>query len=157
MLDRPRLLFVCLGNICRSPVAEGIVRARAEARGLDIEVASAGTGAWHIGKGADRRIIAAAAARGYDLRSHRARQADIGDFYVYDRIFAMDESNYADLSDLRPADGTATLEMFLARTGGGDVPDPYYGGDRGFTEVIDMVERAADVLLAEISGEDAHG
>lgn len=151
-MNPPRLLFVCLGNICRSPVAEGVMRDRAAARAVEIEVASAGTGGWHVGKGADRRMVAAAAGRGYDLTPHRARQADVGDFYIYDHIYAMDESNFADLKDLAPRDGSATLEMFLSRTGGGDVPDPYYGGADGFQHVIDLVEKAVDAILDDISG-----
>ena len=148
-----RLLFVCLGNICRSPVAEGVMRVRAEARGLAVEVASAGTGGWHVGNPADRRMIAAAARRGYDLSSHRARQADTGDFYVYDHLFAMDESNFADLEEIRPPDATAELKMFLERIGGGEVPDPYYGGLEGFDHVIDLAERASDAILDELMGQ----
>ena len=150
-MKTPRLLFVCLGNICRSPVAEGVLRARAEARGIAVEVESAGTGGWHVGKGADQRMVSAAHLRGYDLGGHRARQADTGDFYVYDHIFAMDESNLADLEDIRPPDGTASLELFLSRTGGGDVPDPYYGGAEGFSHVIDLVEEAADRILDDLA------
>ncbi|WP_370335462.1 low molecular weight protein-tyrosine-phosphatase [Parvularcula marina] len=150
MSKAPRLFFVCLGNICRSPVAEGVMRARAKARGIQVEVASAGTGGWHVGGAADKRMTAAAALRGYDLSAHRAQQADTGDFYVHDMIFAMDSSNHADLLDIRPPDATANLQMFLARTGGGDVPDPYYGGPEGFDHVIDLVEEAVDAILNDI-------
>ena len=156
MTKHRKILLVCLGNICRSPVAEGVLRAKAEARGLPVEVESAGTGAWHVGKGADSRMVSAAAGRGYDLRAHRARQADMGDFYIFDHIFAMDESNLADLKDLQPADGSASLEMFLARTGRGEVPDPYYGGADGFQHVIDLVEEASDVILNDLFPERGH-
>ncbi|MEM9234358.1 MAG: low molecular weight protein-tyrosine-phosphatase [Pseudomonadota bacterium] len=156
MSNHPRLLFVCLGNICRSPVAEGIMRTRARARNISVEVDSAGTGGWHVGNPADARMEAAAAQRGYDLSDLRARQADPGDFYVFDHIYAMDRSNYADLEDIRPHDATASLRMFLGLTGGGDVPDPYYGGADGFDHVIDLVERAVDAILDDLSGKPSN-
>ena len=147
-----RVLFVCLGNICRSPAAEAVFRAKARAAGLAAECDSAGTGRWHAGKKPDARMIAAAKARGYDLRKLRARQVDTGDFYVFDLICPMDASNAADLGDLRPPDATARVAPFLSFGVGGDVPDPYHGGPRGFETVLDMVEHASDGLVAAIRG-----
>jgi protein-tyrosine phosphatase len=153
--DRPpRILFVCLGNICRSPAAEGVFRARAATAGLDCEIDSAGTGAWHAGKPPDPRMIHAAAARGIDISGQRARQVDTGDFYVYDMILAMDASNLADLREMAPADAEATVGAFLDFAEGGDVPDPYYGGADGFGHVLDLIERAADGLVARLKADD---
>ena len=145
-----RVLFVCLGNICRSPAAEAVFRAKAEAAGLDAGCDSAGTGPWHAGKKPDARMIRAAKARGYDLKGLRARQVDTGDFYVFDLICPMDETNAADLADIRPSDATARVVSFLSYGVGGAVPDPYHGGQRGFETVLDMVEHAADGLVAAI-------
>ena len=145
------ILFVCLGNICRSPTAEGVFRARAGQRGLleGLDVDSAGTGDWHIGKSPDRRACEAARERGYDLSALRARQVTVEDFYRFDLILAMDHANLADLKALQPDDGTAQLSLFLSFAGraGEAVPDPYYGGDDGFAEVLDMAEEACDGLL----------
>ncbi|MEL6862058.1 MAG: low molecular weight protein-tyrosine-phosphatase, partial [Pseudomonadota bacterium] len=119
----PRLLFVCLGNICRSPAADGIARRMAADRGLDWYIDSAGTGAWHVGNPPDPRMIEAAAMRGIDLTPLHARQAEPDDFLRFDHIFAMDRSNLADLSAIRPSNAPASLDLFL---GDADVPDPYY-------------------------------
>ncbi|MEM9421465.1 MAG: low molecular weight protein-tyrosine-phosphatase [Pseudomonadota bacterium] len=144
------ILFVCLGNICRSPAAEGVFAKRAMAARLPILVDSAGTGAWHAGNPPDARMIAEAGRRGYDLTSLRARQVDIGDFYVYDHILAMDKSNYADLRDLQPSDGKAKLSMMLDFGAGGEVPDPYYGHQDGFAHVLDLLEEASDGLITHL-------
>ncbi len=148
----PRVLFVCLGNICRSPAAQGVFEARAKAAGLKVEADSAGTGAWHVGKPPDARMIKAAARRGYDLSAYRARQVDTGDFYMFDHILAMDASNHADLLDIRPPDATATLTMMLSHGAGGDVPDPYYGGADGFDHVLDLLEEAVEGLMSTVQG-----
>ena len=145
-----RVLFVCLGNICRSPAAEAVFRAKAAAAGLDAPCDSAGTGPWHAGKKPDPRMVKAAKARGYDLKKQRARQVDTGDFYVFDLICPMDASNEADLMDLAPPDATARVVPFLRYGVGGEVPDPYHGGPRGFETVLDLVENAADGLVAAI-------
>jgi protein-tyrosine phosphatase len=157
-----RLLCVCLGNICRSPAGEGVLRARAVAAGLEdrVEVDSAGTIDFHRGKPADARMQRAAEARGYTLTS-RARQVRPEDFRRYDLIIAMDRSNYDDLRALRPADARADLRMlgsFLpGATGptGRDVPDPYHGGDAGFEEVLDLLESAAGPILDTLTAEEA--
>ncbi|MEM9284661.1 MAG: low molecular weight protein-tyrosine-phosphatase [Pseudomonadota bacterium] len=141
------VLFVCLGNICRSPAAEGVFRDRAAAAGLDVTVDSAGTGAWHAGEPPDRRMIAAAARRRYDLSAQRARQVDDGDGYSFDYILAMDASNLSDLRDRALPDWTATVRMLYP---GRDVPDPYYGGEQGFETVLDMLEEGVDALIEEI-------
>ena len=152
MTTDPRVLLVCLGNICRSPAAEAICRAKAEAAGLAATFDSAGTGRWHVGKKPDARMIRAAAARGYDLKRLRGRQVDTGDFYVYDLILGMDASNMADLRDVAPSDATARLAPFLSYGVGGDVPDPYHGGPSGFERVLDLLEHAGDGLVRALRG-----
>lgn len=146
-----RLLFVCLGNICRSPAAEGVMRARAA--GLDLQLDSAGLGAWHVGAAPDARMQAAALARGYDLSAQRARQVSARDFHEADLILAMDEGNMAGLERRAPAAARARLAFMLdfAPPGGPrEVPDPYYGGEDGFDHVLDLLEPAADGLLARL-------
>lgn len=155
-----RVLFVCLGNICRSPMAEGVFRGRATSAGLSdqIIVDSAGTGAWHIGNPPDPRGQAAAARRGIDLSGQRARQIRQSDFTDFDYIVAMDQSNKDTISQLSPPDAKAQLHLFLdfapsdvARSANNEVPDPYYGGDDGFEVVLDLIEAASDGLLAYVS------
>lgn len=154
-----RVLFVCLGNICRSPTAHGVFRELVHQRGLEkrIQVDSCGTGDWHLGHAPDRRAAAEAASRGYDLSDLRARQVQPTDFRSFDYILAMDRQNLADLRALCPADYPGRLELFLPfdpRATVEEVPDPYYGGDEGFTRVLDMVEAASEGLLQEICGAD---
>ena len=142
------ILFVCLGNICRSPAAEGVVRDRAAARGMDLTLDSAGTGDWHVGDPPHPPMIAAARARGVDLTALRGRQVTADDFRRFDLILAMDAQNLSDLGRIRPADATADLAAFTdhhpdpAVTA---VPDPYYTGD--FDGALDLIETAADGLL----------
>ncbi|MBS7325428.1 MAG: low molecular weight phosphotyrosine protein phosphatase [Thiopseudomonas sp.] len=149
-----KVLFVCLGNICRSPTAEGVFRHAVKQAGLDkkITIDSAGTADWHTGKAPDPRTIKAAAKRGYDLSMLKARQAVSEDFHKFDLILAMDESNLANLKTIQPVDGKAELALYLPRCGQAarEVPDPYYGGADGFEQVLDMLEQASDVLLHEI-------
>lgn len=151
-----RVLFVCLGNICRSPTAEGVLRHKLREAGLaeHIEVASAGTGDWHVGKAPDRRSQAAAKLRGYDLSAQRAQQVTRADFATYDMILAMDNSNLRHLKALQPAKGKAELDLFLRRYQSqiDEVPDPYYDGDQGFEQVLDLIERASDLLVIELKG-----
>lgn len=149
------LLFVCLGNICRSPTAEGVFRARAHGAGLAdrLHIDSAGTGSWHVGKAPDPRSQAAALRRGYDLSSLRARQVVPGDFTRFDLILAMDEENLDSLMQLAPARRVAPIELVLryaTRTPLAEVPDPYAGGSDGFERVLDLLEDAADGLLASV-------
>lgn len=151
-----KVLFVCLGNICRSPTAEGVFRQRLQAAGLAerVQVDSAGTGDWHVGKAPDQRTRLAAQRRGYDLAPLRARQVAVEDFQRFDLILAMDHSNLKHLQALRPGAASAELDLFLRRyqLALDEVPDPYYGGDDGFEQVLDLIEQASDALLTEIRG-----
>ncbi|WAH60419.1 low molecular weight phosphotyrosine protein phosphatase [Pseudomonas silvicola] len=151
-----RVLFVCLGNICRSPTAEGVLRHQLLKAGLAerIEVASAGTGDWHVGKPPDGRTRRAALARGYDLSAQRAQQVSAADFSRYDLILAMDHSNLGNLKRLQPAHGRAELDLFLRRYHSpvDEVPDPYYGGEQGFEHVLDLIEQACEGLVNELKG-----
>lgn len=144
-----RILFVCLGNICRSPAAEAVLRARATARGLPLSIASAGTGGWHQGDPADRRMIAAAARRNYSLEAHRARQVEFSDFYEFDYLLAMDLQNMADLLAMAPPNRECDIRLFLDFAAGEtrETPDPYYGGAQGFDRVLDLIEAGAEGFL----------
>ena len=146
-----RILFVCLGNICRSPTAEGVMRRLVSEHGLEgeIEIDSAGTGGWHVGAPPDTRATEAARRRGTELSSSARRFDPQRDFDRFDLILAMDAENRRDLLALAPDDeARAKVRMFLP--GGADVPDPYYGGADGFEEVLDLVEDAAWALLQEL-------
>lgn len=149
-----RVLFVCLGNICRSPTAEAVFRQRLQQAGLSerVTVDSAGTGDWHVGKSPDSRSTEAALRRGYDLSILRARQVQVEDFQRFDLILAMDQANLSRLQVLQPASAGAELDLFLRRyhLALDEVPDPYYGGADGFEQVLDLIEQASDALLAEV-------
>ena len=150
------VLFVCLGNICRSPTAHGVFATLLEQRGMQelVEVDSCGTGSWHIGEAPDRRATAEAAQRGYDLSSLRARQVHPADFERFHYILAMDRMNLADLQAMCPQSYSGHLGLFLPFAGDvpeEEVPDPYYGGADGFAHVLDLVEAASEGLLREIS------
>ncbi|MDZ7626959.1 MAG: low molecular weight protein-tyrosine-phosphatase [Parvularculaceae bacterium] len=144
-----RVLFVCLGNICRSPAAEAVLRAKAAERSLPLYVDSAGAGGWHQGDPADDRMIRASARRGYRLDHHRARQVEAGDFRNFDLLLAMDLSNHSALLAMAPPDRRCDIRLFLdyADTALRETPDPYYGGERGFEEVLDLIEKGAEALL----------
>lgn len=149
------VLFVCLGNICRSPTAEGVFRHTAAQAGLGsrIHIDSAGTGDWHVGQPPDRRAIAAARERGIDLSGLRGRQVSSHDFRTFDWILAMDRDNLSALRTLRPSGYAGHLGLFLdlvPHLGRSEVPDPYYGGPAGFDEVLDLVEQASNALLTRI-------
>ena len=149
-----RVLFVCLGHICRSPTAEGVLRALAarEAPDLALEVDSAGTAAYHVGQPPDPRTRAAAARRGYDLSTLRARSIESADFERFDLILAMDRENLTVLRQRAPAHARERLHLLLefAPDAPDEVPDPYYGGPNGFEEVLDLVEAATRGLLAHL-------
>lgn len=156
-----RVLFVCLGNICRSPAAEGVfLHLLSEAGVRDrFVVDSAGTGAWHIGERADDRMRAAADRRGIDLPSV-ARQVTTVDFERFDHIVAMDRSNLSTLRRLAPPDARATLRLLREldpEAPGEDVPDPYYGGPEDFDNVLDIVTRAGRALLEELTAAATDG
>lgn len=150
-----RVLFVCMGNICRSPTAEGVFRRLVEAEGLaeHIHIDSAGTHDYHIGNPPDARSQAAAARRGYDLSGLRARQVAAGDFADFDLVLAMDEHNRSLLLQQCPPQQRSRVRLFLEFAEGDapvEVPDPYYGGPQGFEQVLDLIENAAQGLLRHI-------
>lgn len=150
-----RVLFVCMGNICRSPTAEGVFRAlvRAANRDGDFEIDSAGTHAYHVGEPPDERSQAVALERGIDLSHQRARRVHPADFDDFDYVLAMDRENLRLMRDQCPAvreDRLRLLLEFGPESGRLDVPDPYYGGPTGFDDVFDLVENACAGLLAEI-------
>jgi protein-tyrosine phosphatase len=149
------VLFVCLGNICRSPTAEGVFRALAqrETPGLIAGVDSAGTADYHVGEPPDPRSRAAAARRGYDLSALRARQVSREDFSRFDLVLAMDRANLAGLRRMAPATSTARVELLLPLTGHpalDEVPDPYYGDQADFDFVVELLEAASRELLRQI-------
>jgi protein-tyrosine phosphatase len=150
-----RILMLCMGNICRSPTAEGVLReiARVEAPELALEIDSAGTHDYHVGEPPDRRAIAAARRRGIDLSTLRARRLERADFERFDLLLAMDERNVADALVIAPRDGRGLLRLlldFAPETGAREVPDPYYGGTEDFERVLDLVEAASRGLLAHL-------
>jgi protein-tyrosine phosphatase len=153
-----RVLFVCLGNICRSPLAEAAFRAEAARIGLKAEVDSAGTGGWHRGEPPDRRATAAARRNGVDISHLRARQVRPDDFDRFDIIIALDGENLADLNALRPAGSRARLSLLLDHVpgrAGEAVADPYYGGDGDFDITWRDVTEAARALADELQRENA--
>ncbi|TFH85134.1 low molecular weight phosphotyrosine protein phosphatase [Billgrantia azerbaijanica] len=149
-----RVLFVCLGNICRSPTAEGVFRRQLDEAGLADAVAvdSCGIGPWHVGKAPDPRAQAAARRRGVDLSGLRARQLDDEDFYRFDYLLAMDHDNLTAIEARRPPDSDAVVTLFLEYAGHPDraVPDPYFGGEQGFEEVLDLIEAASRGLIVTL-------
>lgn len=151
-----RVLFVCMGNICRSPTAEGVFRQKVIDAGLQdqIHIDSAGTHAYHVGEPPDSRAQAAALKRGFDLSVQRARRVSPADFEEFDYIIAMDNSNMADLQAICPPGHEHKIRLFLEfgeRFDVTEVPDPYYGGRTGFERVLDLIEDAAEGLLRQIA------
>ena len=150
-----KVLFVCTGNICRSPTAEGVFRKLVEEAGLGgrITIDSAGTGTWHIGEAPDTRAWEAARTRGIDLGFIRARKVSAADLSEFDYVVAMDRTNLAELRSIAPNDKRSKVHLFLdfteTRKGNG-VPDPYYGGPDGFEKVLNLVEEASHGFLAHI-------
>jgi low molecular weight protein-tyrosine phosphatase len=153
-----RILFVCMGNICRSPMVETVARVEFARAGIAAELASAGTEAYHIGERADPRAIETAEASGYPLAQHRARQVDAGDFERFDLILAMDRVNLRALRRHRPHANEREAELFLAHAGLADadeVPDPYYGTRRDFQHVLDLARRGSALLIERIAASRA--
>ncbi|WP_230473858.1 low molecular weight protein-tyrosine-phosphatase [Dyella choica] len=147
------LLFVCLGNICRSPLVEAVARKHLAAAGFDIDVASCGTGGWHAGEQADPRMRAAAAKAGYDLEPHRARQLSAGDFKRYDLLLAMDSNNLRDMQSTAAGEAHDRLALFLDWSGAApprDFPDPYYEPLAAFTQSVALAERGVLGLIQRL-------
>ncbi|WP_375195752.1 low molecular weight protein-tyrosine-phosphatase [Sphingobium sp.] len=147
------VLFVCLGNICRSPLAEAALRAEAEKAGLTVEVDSAGTGDWHVGSPPDSRAQAVALRNGIDISGYRGRQVPAADFRRFDHVFALDGENLKNLRRVRPSDGTAELRLLMdlvpGREGSG-VTDPYFGDEAGFDVTWDDVTQAARAIVERL-------
>jgi protein-tyrosine phosphatase len=153
-----RILFVCMGNICRSPMVETIARVELARAGIAAEVASAGTESYHVGAGADPRAIALAEAHGYPLAQHRARQVRAADFDDYDLVLAMDRVNMDALRRHRPRDDAREAVLFLEHVGFeglDEVPDPYYGDRRDFERVLDLARRGSALLIARLNASHA--
>ena len=151
-----RILFVCTGNICRSPIADGIARAKAAERGVSAQFVfdSAGLEKYHVGEAPDTRALARAKARGYDLSELRARRITKDDFKNFDLILAMDRGHIADLDQMSPREHRNKVKLFLTYSeqySNLDVPDPYYGAVKDFDHVLDMCEEGVDELLSALS------
>ncbi|PZR19514.1 MAG: protein-tyrosine-phosphatase [Flavobacterium psychrophilum] len=147
-----KILMVCLGNICRSPLAEGILQSKLPAG--DFIVDSAGTGNWHAGEGPDRRSVATAKNRGLDISCQKARQIKVSDFTEFDHIYVMDTSNLSDVQKLAPnASAKAKVKLMMDEVHPGkkvNVPDPYYGGPEGFDNVYDMLDEACEIVATKL-------
>jgi low molecular weight protein-tyrosine phosphatase len=154
-METVRVLFVCMGNICRSPTAQGVFEklvAETDLSGV-VQIDSAGTHTYHVGESPDSRASMAAQRRGIDLSGKKARRVQETDFEAFDYVLAMDRSNFEDLAALCLPEHLSKLHLFLdfaPELGMRDVPDPYYGGDTGFERVLDMIEVASSGLLASI-------
>jgi len=149
-----KILMVCLGNICRSPLAEGILKSKIATEGLNVEVHSAGTGAYHVGEPADPRSVRVAAKNSINLRGHVGRHFQVSDFDEYDMIYAMDKYNYDDiLNKARNKSDQSKVKMLMNERYPGediDVPDPYFGGSSGFDDVFSMIDKACDVVVGKL-------
>lgn len=152
-MTSPSVLFVCLGNICRSPTAEAVFRKRAKATGVAVIIESAGTSGWHTGEPPDSRSQEAGVKRGYDFTGQESRKVCANDFVMFDYILAMDLSNKHDLLSICPEPYQSKIKLFMEFAPDvdvQDVPDPYYGGADGFDHVLDLIERASDGLIKAI-------
>lgn len=154
-MTEPAVLFVCLGNICRSPLAEAAFRAEAQRAGLAVTADSAGTADYHVGEPPDPRAIRIARAMGIDISSYRGRQASAADFHSFTHIFALDHANLVNLRRIAPTSHSARLSLLLDLVPGREgqaVADPYYGDEDGFLITWDEVSEAARALVAELRG-----
>lgn len=145
-----RILFVCLGNICRSPTVEAVARSEFARAGIEVEVASAGTANYHVGGCADERAVEVARAYGYDLEAHRVRQVCGEDFLDFDHVLAMDRSNLHSLERFRPVEGGVAPALFL---GNAEVPDPYSGGRADFERVVELARKGVADWIAYLRDE----
>lgn len=153
--NRPAVLFVCLGNICRSPLAEAAFRRAADEAGLDVHIDSAGTGDWHVGRPPDQRAQATARAFGIEIAHYKARQIDRADFHQFTHIFALDHQNLADIEASRPAGARAEVALLLDMVPGREgeaVADPYFGDEAGFLVTWADVTAAAEALVGRLRG-----
>lgn len=152
MSERPSVLFVCLGNICRSPTAEAVFRKKVADAGIDVEIDSAGTHGYHIGKAPDKRSQQAGTARGYSFKKLKCRRVESADFSRFDFIVAMDESNLKNLQEMAEPEYRDKISLFMSYADNDEteVPDPYYGGQKGFELVLDLIEEASDGLIDHI-------
>lgn len=152
-----KIAFICLGNICRSPLAEALLRARADAAGLNLRIDSAGTGAWHIGKPPDVRSIAVAREFGLDISGLRARQIAAADFHRFDLLLCMDQDVTRAVSRIRPPSAPAQVHLMLDWLGlgaGRDVPDPYHGDPSDFLAMYRLLAEATDALVERLRSGD---
>lgn len=151
-MSSPAILFVCLGNICRSPTAEGVFTLKAKNSGLDLRIDSAGTAGYHHGAAPDKRSQEVASTRGYDLARLKCRKVNEEDFVMFDLILAMDEANMRNLKRKCPEEYRFKLQLFLdyAEADFNEVPDPYHGGKRGFELVLDLIEDASNGLVTHL-------
>ncbi|TOG66934.1 low molecular weight protein-tyrosine-phosphatase [Vibrio parahaemolyticus] len=147
-----RILVVCMGNICRSPTGEAVLRAKAKELGVDVDIDSAGTIGYHTGNTPDSRAMAAGKQRGYSFKGMRARQVSVQDFEDFDLVLATDKANLADLLDICPAEHRHKVSLFLSHSNSSydEIPDPYYGGDDGFELVLDLIEEASVAVLQKL-------
>ncbi len=147
-----RILVVCMGNICRSPTGEAVLRAKAEELGVDVDIDSAGTIGYHTGNTPDSRAMAAGKQRGYSFKGMRARQVSVQDFEDFDLVLAADKANLADLLDICPAEHRHKVSLFLSHSNSSydEIPDPYNGGDDGFELVLDLIEEASVAVLQKL-------
>ncbi|HCH0920967.1 TPA: low molecular weight phosphotyrosine protein phosphatase [Vibrio parahaemolyticus] len=147
-----RILVVCMGNICRSPTGEAVLRAKAEELGVDVDIDSAGTIGYHTGNAPDSRAMAAGKQRGYSFKGMRARQVSVQDFEDFDLVLAADKANLADLLDICPAEHRHKVSLFLSHSNSSydEIPDPYNGGDDGFELVLDLIEEASVAVLQKL-------
>ncbi|ELB1482928.1 low molecular weight phosphotyrosine protein phosphatase [Vibrio parahaemolyticus] len=147
-----RILVVCMGNICRSPTGEAVLRAKAEELGVDVDIDSAGTIGYHTGNTPDSRAMAAGKQRGYSFKGMRARQVSVQDFEDFDLVLAADKANLADLLDICPAEHRHKVSLFLSHSNSSydEIPDPYYGGDDRFELVLDLIEEASVAVLQKL-------
>ncbi len=147
-----KVLVVCMGNICRSPTGEAVLRAKAQELGLSVKLDSAGTIGFHAGKAPDPRAKSAGEERGYSFKGIKARKVKVKDFEKFDMVLAADRANLADLLDICPPEHSDKVSLFLSHSNSDydEIPDPYYGGAGGFELVLDLVEEAADAILKKL-------